>query len=48
MEKDGVDVKTEWVRDAVHDVLIVNQWWWDWKVIEEVWHTVGEWVRGFR
>jgi hypothetical protein len=46
MEKDGVDVQAEWVRDAVHDVLMINQWWWDWGAVEEAWKVVGDWAAG--
>jgi acetyl esterase/lipase len=44
MKKDGVDVQAEWVRDAVHDILLINQWWWDWGVVNEVWRVVGDWA----
>jgi acetyl esterase/lipase len=44
MEKDGVKVQAEWVRDTVHDVLMMNQWWWDWGVIEGLWKVVGDWA----
>jgi len=44
MEKDGVDVQAEWVKDAVHDVLMINQWWWDWGVVEGAWRVVGDWA----
>jgi acetyl esterase/lipase len=44
MEKDGVTVQAEWVRDTVHDVLMMNQWWWDWGVVEGLWRVVGDWA----
>jgi acetyl esterase/lipase len=44
MKKDGVDVQSEWVRDAVHDILMISQWWWDWGVVDEVWRVVGDWA----
>ena len=48
MEKDGVEVRCEWVEDACHDVLIVPEWWWNKPVgvLEGVWRGVGEWVGG--
>lgn len=47
MERDGVDVRTEWVKDAVHDVLMMNESWWDRKIINEVWGVVKEWSKEF-
>ena len=49
MEKDGVEVRCEWVEDACHDVLIVPEWWWNKPVgvLEGVWRGVGQWVEGF-
>lgn len=44
MEKDGVDVQGEWVKDAVHDMLMMGQSWCDWDVIEGVWEVVENWV----
>ena len=44
MKKDGVDVQAEWVRDAVHDILLISQWWWDWGTVNEVWRVVGDWA----
>jgi len=48
MEKDGVEVRCEWVEDACHDVLIVPEWWWNKPVgvLEGVWRGVGQWVEG--
>lgn len=48
MEKDGVDVQAEWMKDTVHDVLMMNQWWWDWGAVEETWGVVGDWAAGLR
>ncbi|CAL1699658.1 unnamed protein product [Somion occarium] len=42
MERDGVKVRTAWVEDGVHDVLIMG--WWDQKVIDKVWTEVEAWV----
>jgi len=44
MKKDGVDAQAEWVRDAVHDILLISQWWWDWGVVDEVWRVIGDWA----
>ena len=48
MEKDGVEVRCEWVEDACHDVLIVPEWWWNKPVgvLEGVWRAVEQWVEG--
>jgi len=48
MEKDGVDLRTKWVKDAVHDILITAEGWWDEKVREDVWKEIGDWVGGFK
>jgi len=42
MERDGVDVRTVWVEDGVHDVLQLA--WWDERVRDKVWRAVEEWV----
>ncbi|KAK7685916.1 hypothetical protein QCA50_010724 [Cerrena zonata] len=42
MERDGVKVKTVWVEDGVHDVLMMG--WWDEKVRDRVWKDVVNWV----
>lgn len=42
MERDGVKVKTVWVEDGVHDVLMMG--WWDEKVRDRVWKDVVDWV----
>ncbi|KAH9922883.1 alpha/beta-hydrolase [Amylocystis lapponica] len=46
MERDGVDVRTVWVVDGVHDVLMMG--WWDERVREQVWRDVEEWVAEVR
>lgn len=48
MEKDGVEVNAQWVKDACHDVLMVPPSWWDKSVVEGAWNRVGEWARTFR
>ncbi|GLB39803.1 putative steryl acetyl hydrolase [Lyophyllum shimeji] len=47
MERDGVDVRTEWVKDAVHDILIMAEGWWDTKACEQTWGVIRDWVDGF-
>ena len=42
MERDGVNVKTVWVEDGVHDVLMMG--WWDEKVRDRVWADVENWI----
>ena len=42
MERDGVAVRTVWVRDAPHDVLMLG--WWDERVRDGVWAQVEAWV----
>ncbi|KAI0077349.1 alpha/beta-hydrolase [Panus rudis PR-1116 ss-1] len=42
MERDGVKVRTVWVQDGVHDVLMMG--WWDEKVRDKVWREVEAWV----
>ncbi|OBZ67432.1 hypothetical protein A0H81_12578 [Grifola frondosa] len=44
MERDGVVVRTVWVEDGVHDVLMMG--WWDERVRDRVWASVQDWVRG--
>ncbi|KAF9534497.1 Alpha/Beta hydrolase protein [Crepidotus variabilis] len=48
MEKDGVDLNVVWASDACHDVLILDPFWWDKKVIEDVWNGVDKWAAGFK
>lgn len=47
MERDGIDVRTEWVRDAVHDILIMGEGWWDKKAVEGAWAVIKEWAGEF-
>ncbi|RDB19718.1 Monoterpene epsilon-lactone hydrolase [Hypsizygus marmoreus] len=47
MEQDGVDVRTVWIPDAAHDVLIIGEGWWDQKAVEGAWSAIKEWVGGF-
>ncbi|PPQ97284.1 hypothetical protein CVT26_006677 [Gymnopilus dilepis] len=47
METDGVDLQTHWAPDACHDPLILSEFWWDKKVLEECWNAIGEWAKGF-
>lgn len=42
MERDGVKVRTVWVEDGVHDVLMMG--WWDENVRDKVWREVEAWV----
>lgn len=42
MERDGMRVRTIWVKDGVHDVLMMG--WWDEKIREKVWQDVETWV----
>ncbi len=48
MERDGVETKTRWVKDAVHDVLMIPPGWWDEEIRNEVWRDIGEWTDGFK
>ncbi|KAG6907802.1 hypothetical protein DXG01_007341 [Tephrocybe rancida] len=48
MHRDGVDVSAEWVEDAVHDVLIIGEGWWDAKVIQKAWQAIGDWAIEFQ
>ncbi|KAJ8482386.1 hypothetical protein ONZ45_g14961 [Pleurotus djamor] len=47
MEKDRVDVECHWSKDAVHDLLIIPQGWWDEEVREDAWKVVRRWFGGF-
>jgi hypothetical protein len=47
MEKDEVDVTVQWVPDAIHDVFITPDGWWDEDVREHAWREVETWVQGF-
>ncbi|KAL4245485.1 hypothetical protein ABKN59_009417 [Abortiporus biennis] len=42
MERDGVRVNTVWVKDAVHDILMMG--WWDEDVRDRVWKDVEDWI----
>ncbi len=48
MEKDGVDVKLYVVPDGVHDILIMNESWWDKKTIRDAWMAIIEWGKSLR
>lgn len=48
MNKDGVDLDVVWARDACHDILMLNEFWWDRAVIEEVWEGIATWAEGFK
>ncbi|OCH89335.1 alpha/beta-hydrolase [Obba rivulosa] len=43
MERDGVEVRTVWVEDGVHDVLQMA--WWDERVRDRVCASIEEWLR---
>lgn len=45
MVRDGVEVESKWVKDAVHDVLMIPPGWWDEKIRDDVWKDVGNWCR---
>lgn len=47
MKKDGVDVRLHVAPDAVHDILILNEQWWDKKVLQDTWAAIKEWGRAF-
>ncbi|KIY71001.1 alpha/beta-hydrolase [Cylindrobasidium torrendii FP15055 ss-10] len=44
MVRDGVTVRERWVKDAVHDILMIPPGWWDEKVRAEVWGDIARWV----
>lgn len=44
MCRDGVDIKTRWVKDAVHDVLMIPPGWWDEEIRKDVWKDIDEWM----
>lgn len=44
MCRDGVDIKTRWVKDAVHDVLMIPPGWWDEEIRKDVWKDIDEWL----
>lgn len=43
MERDRVSVRTVWVEDGVHDVLMMG--WWDERVRAKVWQEIEDWIR---
>ena len=43
MERDGVRVKTVWVKDGAHDVLMMG--WWDEDVRTKVYHDIEAWLK---
>ncbi len=43
MERDGVQVRRVWVKDGVHDILMMG--WWDEQIRDEVWGKVEGWIR---
>ncbi|KZT71924.1 alpha/beta-hydrolase [Daedalea quercina L-15889] len=43
MERDGVDVKTVWVKDGAHDVLMMG--WWDENVRTLVYNDIETWLK---
>lgn len=47
MERDGVDVRTHWAKDAVHDILIIGDVWWDKEVVGKVWKEISRWIKEF-
>ncbi|KAG6877488.1 hypothetical protein C0992_009856 [Termitomyces sp. T32_za158] len=48
MLRDDVDLRAHWMEDAVHDVLIIANGWWDKKVVTEAWKVIGKWTIGFK
>ncbi|TFY57658.1 hypothetical protein EVJ58_g6895 [Rhodofomes roseus] len=43
MERDGVEVKTVWVKDGAHDVLMMG--WWDEDVRTKVYNDIEAWLK---
>ena len=43
MERDGVCVKTVWVKDGAHDVLMMG--WWDEDVRTKVYNDIEAWLK---
>lgn len=43
MERDGVRVKTVWVKDGAHDVLMMG--WWDEDVRTKVYNDIEAWLK---
>jgi len=48
MTKDGVDITTHWAPDACHDPLMINESWWDKKVLNNIWTSIKTWGEEFR
>ncbi|KAF5313358.1 hypothetical protein D9611_008470 [Ephemerocybe angulata] len=44
MSKDGVDITTYWAPDACHDPLMINENWWDKKVLNSIWEEIAKWT----
>ncbi|KDR77252.1 hypothetical protein GALMADRAFT_246557 [Galerina marginata CBS 339.88] len=47
MNADGVDLQVHWAKDACHDPLILSEFWWDREVLDEIWRSIEDWVKGF-
>jgi len=47
MDADGVDLRVHWARDACHDPLMLNEFWWDKSVLNEIWEAIASWANGF-
>ncbi|TEB32638.1 alpha/beta-hydrolase [Coprinellus micaceus] len=43
MTKDGVDIAAHWAPDACHDPLMINETWWDKKVLDGIWEDIKKW-----
>ncbi|KAG6878150.1 hypothetical protein C0993_011568 [Termitomyces sp. T159_Od127] len=48
MLRDNVALKAHWMEDAVHDVLIIANGWWDKTVVKKAWEVIGEWTTEFK
>ncbi|KAF9564056.1 alpha/beta-hydrolase [Agrocybe pediades] len=48
METDGVDLQVHWARDACHDPLMLNEFWWDKTVLDEIWDAISSWAKGLK
>lgn len=48
MSKDGVDTTMYWAPDACHDALMLNEFWWDKKVLNGIWEAIEEWADEYR
>ncbi|KAG6902726.1 hypothetical protein C0995_012390 [Termitomyces sp. Mi166 len=48
MLRDNVDLRAHWVEDAVHDILIIADGWWDKKAVKKAWEVIGEWTTDFK